>query len=88
MLLVILLNFKLILIMLHDSIYLGGYGIFVWPAFMFALVLCFTLYNSTKKKYLKYEKLFENLKQDQTTFVEIKKTKKIHNKVFSTSKVL
>ena len=24
--------------MLYDSIYLGGYGFFVWPAFIFALV--------------------------------------------------
>ena len=49
--------------MLYDSIYLGGYGFFVWPAFIFALVLCFILYNTTKKKYFKYEKLFETSSQ-------------------------
>ena len=74
--------------MFYDSIYLSGYGIFVWPAFIFALTLFFAFYYSTKKKYLKYEKLFEDLSRHQSSYVEIEKAKKMNNKVFSASKAL
>ena len=37
---------------------LGGYGQFVWPAFIFTFVSCFILYKKTKKELLKQEKLF------------------------------
>ena len=37
---------------------LGGYGQFVWPAFVFAFLCCFSLYLKTKKELNKQEKLF------------------------------
>ena len=39
---------------------LGGYGQFVWPAFIFTFVICFYLYSKTKKELQKQEKLFLN----------------------------
>ena len=39
---------------------LGGYGQFVWPSFIFTLVICFYLYLKTKKELLRQEKLFLN----------------------------
>ena len=37
---------------------LGGYGQFVWPAFIFAFVSCVVLYKKTKKELQKQEKMF------------------------------
>ena len=37
---------------------LGGYGHFVWPAFMFTLVSCFVFYLKTNKTFQKEEKIF------------------------------
>ena len=39
---------------------LGGYGQFVWPAFIFTFVSCLSLYLKTKKELQKYEKMFLN----------------------------
>ena len=39
---------------------LGGYGQFVWPAFIFTFVSCLYLYLKTKKELQKYEKMFLN----------------------------
>ena len=37
---------------------LGGYGQFVWPAFIFTFVSCFALYLKTYKEFKKQEKMF------------------------------
>ena len=37
---------------------LGGYGQFVWPAFIFTFVSCFILYAKTKKELQNQEKIF------------------------------
>ena len=37
---------------------MGGYGYFVWPAFMFTLVSCFVFYLKTNKTFQKVEKIF------------------------------
>ena len=37
---------------------LGGYGHFVWSAFIFTFVTCFLLYLKTKKELKKQEKMF------------------------------
>jgi len=37
---------------------LGGYGQFVWPAFIFTFVSCTILYVKTKNELKKLEKLF------------------------------
>jgi len=39
---------------------LGGYGYFVWPAFIFTFVSCFALYLKTYKEFQKQEKMFLN----------------------------
>ena len=50
----ILLNMNL------DFLTLGGYGVYVWPAFFFSLFSCFLLYVKTIKKFKKHEKLYFN----------------------------
>ena len=37
---------------------LGGYGQFVWPAFMFTFLSCLILYLKTIKELQKQEKIF------------------------------
>ena len=39
---------------------LGGYGYFVWPAFIFTFVSCCALYLKTYKEFKKQEKMFLN----------------------------
>ena len=41
-----------------ELLILGGYGQFVWPAFIFTFVSCFSLYVETKKEFKKQEKIF------------------------------
>ena len=41
-----------------EFLILGGYGQFVWPAFIFTFVSCFILYVKTKKEFQKQEKIF------------------------------
>ena len=41
-----------------EFIFLGGYGLFVWVAFVFTFVSCFFLYLKTKKEMQKLEKMF------------------------------
>ena len=37
---------------------MGGYGHFVWPAFMFTLISCFVFYLKTNEAFKKEEKIF------------------------------
>ena len=39
---------------------LGGYGYFVWPAFIFTFLSCFALYLKTNKEFKKQEIMFLN----------------------------
>ena len=39
---------------------LGGYGHFVWPAFIFSIAICFVLYLKTNKEFRKQERKFLN----------------------------
>ena len=57
---------------------LGGYGQFVWPAFIFTFVSCFALYAKTKKEFQKQEKMFlKEFKQIQTEKIETTKNKEV-----------
>ena len=59
-----------------ELLILGGYGQFVWPAFIFTFVSCFSLYIKTKKEFQKQEKKFlEEFKQMQTEKIETAKKK-------------
>ena len=57
---------------------LGGYGQFVWPAFIFTFVSCLALYLKTKKELQKQEKMFlKEFKQIQTEKIETTKGKEV-----------
>ena len=59
-----------------ELLILGGYGQFVWPAFIFTFVSCFSLYIKTKKEFQKQEKFFlKEFKQMQTEKIETVKEK-------------
>ena len=44
--------------MMTNLINMGGYGIFVWSAFIFTFVCCLSLYIKTKKELKNQEKIF------------------------------
>ena len=59
-----------------EFLILDGYGQFVWPAFIFTFVSCFSLYVKTKKEFQKQEKIFlKEFKQMQTEKIETVKEK-------------
>jgi len=67
-----------------ELLILGGYGQFVWPAFIFTFVSCIVLYKRTKKELQKQEKMFLNEYEELHT-VQIKsaKAKKMTQEVLS-----
>ena len=67
---------------------MGGYGQFVWPAFIFTFVSCVALYKMTKKELQKQEKIFFSEYKEPLT-VRIKSTEedKIVKEVLSGSSV-
>lgn len=71
-----------------DFFILGGYGQFIWPAFIFTFVSCFYLYLKTKREFQKQEKLFLNeFRQLQTIEIEVAKSKGIKKKILSGSSI-
>ena len=65
---------------------LGGYGNFVWPAFIFTFVSCFLLYIKTKKELKRQEKMFLiEFKQIPIVKIEVAKQKELLKKVLSSS---
>ena len=61
-----------------ELLILGGYGQFVWPAFIFTFVSCFSLYVKTKKEFQKQEKIFlREFKQMQIEKIETAKEKEV-----------
>ncbi len=67
---------------------LGGYGQFVWPAFIFTFVICFYLYLKTKKELQKQEKLFlKEFNQSQTAKIVVNSQKENTKKVLSGNSV-
>ena len=59
-----------------EFLILDGYGQFVWPAFIFTFVSCFTLYIKIKKEFKKQEKMFlKEFKQMPTEKIETAKKK-------------
>tara|TARA_Y100000590_G_C15674908_1_gene997617 strand:- start:519 stop:734 length:216 start_codon:yes stop_codon:yes gene_type:complete len=65
--------------MFLEIIILGGYGQFVWPAFIFTFLVCFSLYLQTKKELKKTEKIFLS---------EFKEAHPIKIKTFKDKKIL
>ena len=69
-----------------EILILGGYGQFVWPAFIFAFATCFLLYLKTRKELKKQEKMFSiEFKQTPVTKIEIIEQKELSKKVLSVS---
>ena len=69
-----------------ELLVLGGYGQFVWPAFIFTFVCCFLLYIKTKKELKKQEKMFLiEFKQMPITKIEVAKQKELLEEVLSSS---
>ena len=67
---------------------LGGYGQFVWPAFIFTFAICFYLYLKTKKELQKQEKLFlKEFKQPQTAKILVNSQKENTKKILSGNSV-
>ena len=61
-----------------EFLILGGYGQFVWPAYIFTFVSCFTLYIKIKKEFKKQEKMFlKEFKQMSTEKIETAKKKEV-----------
>ena len=59
-----------------ELLILGGYGQFVWPAFIFTFVSCSFLYVKTRNEFKKQEKIFlKEFKQMQTEKIETVKEK-------------
>ena len=59
-----------------ELLILGGYGQYVWPAFIFTFVSCFSLYIKTKREFQKQEKIFlKEFKQIQTAKIVTVKEK-------------
>ena len=67
---------------------LDGYGLYVWPAYIFTFIICFILYLKTKKELKKQEKLFLNeFKQPQTIKIVVNSQKENTKKVLSGNSV-
>ena len=67
---------------------LGGYGSFVWPAFIFTFLSCFLLYLKTKKEFKKQEKMFLiEFKQISVRKTEVSKQKEFSKEVLPISSV-
>ena len=48
-----------------------GYGQFIWPAFIFTFLVCFSLYIKTKQELQKQEKIFlSEFKQSENIKIE------------------
>ena len=74
--------------MIMEIVNLGGYGHFVWPAFIFTFLSCFFLYLRTKKEFQKQEKIYlSEFKQFNTQKVKIAKGKKGVKEILSGSSV-
>ena len=71
-----------------ELLVLGGYGQFVWPAFIFTFVSCFLLYLKTKKELKRQEKMFLiEFKQMPITKIEVAKQKELLKEVLSSSPI-
>ena len=69
-----------------ELLLLGGYGQFVWTAFIFTFVSCFLLYLKTKKELKIQEKMFLiEFKQTPISKIEVDKQKKLFKEVLSSS---
>jgi len=70
--------------MVIELLILGGYGQFVWPAFIFTFATCLIFYVKTKKELRKQEKMFLNeINQEQISSIETVERKEITKEALS-----
>ena len=70
--------------MISDYLILGGYGIFIWPAFIFNYACCLYLYLKTEKDLKVQEKIyFGTFKEIPATNNKIYVPKNASKEVFS-----
>ena len=75
--------------MVLELLILGGYGQFVWPAFLFTFLSCFFLFLKTKAEFKKQEKIFLNtFKQPSVIKIKIAEQKEVIAKNLSSKPVL
>ena len=66
-----------------ELLILGGYGQYVWPAFIFALASCIALYSRVVLEYRKQEKMFlKEFNQTKVAKVRIEKEALSANPIF------
>ena len=71
-----------------DLFILGGYGQFVWPAFIFTFLSCFYLFAKTKKEFHKCEQIFiKEFKKPEYITVRANEKGKIPKEILSTSSI-
>ena len=71
-----------------EFLILGGYGQFVWPAYIFTFVSCLTLYIKIKKEFKKQEKMFlKEFKQLETIKIQVAKRKESTKESLSGSSI-
>ena len=69
-----------------ELLVLGGYGQFVWPAFIFTFASFFLLYLATKKELKRQEKMFLiEFKQIPVRKTEVAKQKELLKEVLSSN---
>ena len=67
-----------------EFLILGGYGQFIWSAFIFTFVSCFFLYLKTAKELQRQEKIFLNeFKQLKTIKIQVAEKKENTKEVWS-----
>ena len=67
-----------------ELLFLGGYGQFVWPAFIVTFIGCFLLYVKTKKELKKQEKKFAiEFKQMPVRKIEAAKQRELSKEILS-----
>ena len=74
--------------MYQELFILGGYGVFVWPSFIFTLASCFIFYLKIKKELKKQEKIFlSEFKYSNVKISKKFKEKKVTKEVLSGSSI-
>ena len=67
---------------------LGGYGQFVWPAFIFTFISCYYLYLKTKEELQQQEKFYLNkFRQLRAIKIEVANKKETSKRVLSNSSI-
>ena len=67
---------------------LNGYGMFVWPAFLFTFISCLSVYIKTKRELQQLENIYlREFKQLEAIKIEVVKEKEEAKKVFSSSAI-